>query len=272
MQNYANKYIRLSDISAYMLCPRLAYFRRRRQQIAMSPEMVRAAVFKELSRSLASVIEAGDPETALRTNVEEACVDAEIAYGIPMDRIREEAICGVSDIIAGLHTEAARIGRDRLLAILNPYDKSRIVYSDRLHISGSIDRIIMQEGSRCPVVVCASQPPENGIYAADRIKLAACSLLVEEKYGEAVERGMVEYVCGWRVRETEIRKRDRMAVLSARNRIHQMGSSMPEASRGSWCHGCQYSDACKVKVSFVDSLFGPLLTDSSSPGRARRDK
>jgi CRISPR-associated exonuclease Cas4 len=189
-----------------------------------------------------------------------------------VEEMLEEALGMAGDIVAGLEAETARIGRERLLAILNPYERGQIIYSDRLRISGSVDRIVLLDHTRCPVVVCASRPPENGIFAADRLRLAACALLVEEKYGEPVAHGVVEYVCGWRVREAEIRKSDRMAVLSARNRILQTGSAMPDARRGAWCGTCQFADSCNVRPSFMGSLFRPMLPDNTALSRNRIDK
>jgi CRISPR/Cas system-associated exonuclease Cas4 (RecB family) len=272
MHNYANKYVRLSDISAYLLCPRLAYFRRRHRSYTSSPEAVGAAVFKEISRSLAGIMAIDDGETALRSQIEIACNDAEIVYGIPLEEILAEAEKGVADILAGLHAEGARLGQEKLLAMLAPCERGQIIYSDRLHISGSIDRITLQDGARCPIVVCASRPPENGIFAADRMKLATCAMLIEEKYGEPVTRGVVEYVCGWRVRETEIRKTDRMAVLSARNRIVQTAAAVPDARRGTWCATFQFADSCNVRPSFLGRLFRPMLLDNTALSRNRIDK
>lgn len=267
MQFVENKYVRISDISSYLLCPRLAYFRRKRLSHATSPESVRAAVFKEISRSLPGVFRDGDPGTALRAQVEAACRDAEIVYGIPTDDILDEALGTIGDIVAGLGSESARLGRDRLLAILTPYERGQIIYSDRLRISGGIDRIALLDGERCPVVVCASRPPENGIFAADRLKLVACAMLVEEKYDEPVSHGLVEYVCGWRVRDAEIRRTDRMAVLSTRNRIVQASSNMPEARRGAWCATCMYSESCDVRPTFMSSLLRPMSGHSIGPLR-----
>ncbi len=272
MQDIANKYIRISDISAYLLCPRLPYFRRKHLSFASSPEAVRAAVFKEISRSLPGVFIADDPEATLRSQVEIACRDAEIVYGMPVEEIMDEALGAVGDIVSGLAAETARIGKDRLLALLNPYERGQVIYSDRLRISGSVDRIALLDGARCPVVVCASRPPENGIFAADRLKLAACAMLVEEKYGEPVSHGIVEYVCGWRVREAGIRKSDRMAVLSARNRIVQTGSAMPDARRGTWCVTCQFAESCNVRPTFMSSLFRPMLLDNTALSRNETNK
>jgi CRISPR-associated exonuclease Cas4 len=272
MQNIVNKYVRVSDISAYLLCPRLAYFRRRHRCSAPSAETVRAAVFKEVSRSLAGVIGAGDQESALRSQIEVACGDAEIVYGMPVEEILEEANGEIAAIIAGLQAEVVRVGRERLLALLNPCERGQVIYSDRLRISGSIDRIVLLDGARCPVVVCASRPPENGIYAADRLRLAACALLIEEKYGEPVTHGAVEYVCGWRAREADIRKSDRMAVLSARNRIVQAAAAMPDARRGTWCATCQFADSCNVRPSFKGSLFRPMLFDNTALSRNETNK
>jgi CRISPR-associated exonuclease Cas4 len=272
MHQYANKYVRLSDISAYLLCPRLAYFRRKHLSFASSPEAVRAAVFKEISRSLPGILRDADPETALRSQAEIACRDAEIVYGLPVDEISDETPGLVGDILAGLDAESARLGRERLLSILNPHERGQIIYSDKLRLSGSVDRIVLLDGTRCPVVVCASRPPENGIFASDRLKLAGCAMLIEEKYGEPVAHGVVEYVCGWRVRETEVRKSDRMAVLSARNRIVQAGSAMPDARRGTMCAACQFAESCNVRPSFMSSLFRPMLLDNTALSRNETNK
>jgi CRISPR-associated exonuclease Cas4 len=272
MQVIANKYVRLSDISSYHLCPRLSYFRRKHRSFAASPETVRAAVFKEISRSLPGVLRDGDPESALRSQIEIACRDAEIVFALPVEDIMGEALDTVGDIVAGLTAESTRIGPDRLFAILNPYERGQIIYSDRLRLSGSVDRTALLDSRRCPVVVIASRPPENGIFAADRLKLAACAMLIEEKYGELVSQGVVEYICGWRVRETEIRKSDRMAVLSARNRIDQMNSAMPDARRGTWCRTCQFAESCNVRPTFMSSLFRPMLLDNTALSRNETNK
>jgi len=97
-------------------------------------------------------------------------------------------------------------------------------------------------------------------------------MLMEEKYGTAVDRGMVEYVCGWRIRETDIRKYDRMAVLSARNRIVQAGSAMPDARRGAWCVSCQYAGSCEIRPSLMSSLFRPVMLDNSGQRRQETNK
>lgn len=272
MQYIANKYVRISDISAYLLCPRLAYFRRRHTGPEPSPELARAAVFKELSRSLASALAADDPEATLRSYAETACRDAEIAYGLPAGPVLEEAVSIAGDIVTGLRAEALRMGRDRLLIALTPCERSQAIYSDRLRISGYVDRIVLLDGTRCPVVVCASKPPETGIFAADRLKLAAAAMLMEEKFETTVGRGMVEYVCGWRIREADVRRHDRMAVLSARNRIAQMGTAMPDARRGSWCTGCQFAGSCEIRPSLVSSLFRPVILDSSGQRRQETNK
>jgi CRISPR-associated exonuclease Cas4 len=253
-----NKYIRVSDIASYLLCPRLAYFRRRKRDPSLSPEMARSAAFKEVSRCLAAAMADASPGEALRAGIDAACADVELVYGLSAAAVRAEALGLVDDIVSGLRAEEARMGRDRLMALLGSCERKLAFYSDRLYLSGTVDRIALVDGERLPVIVSAYRPPPAGVYAADRVRLAAYAMLVEEKHG-SVERGVVEYVCGWRIREVGVRKRDRLAALSARNRIRQMGSAMPDANRGAWCPGCQYAGSCTVKVAFVDSLFRPLI-------------
>ena len=107
-----------------------------------------------------------------------------------------------------------------------------------------------------PVVISTSTPPPSGIYGRERIKLAAYSLLLAEKYGEPVTSGVVEYITAGQLRETVIRSDDKRKVLYARNRILEMiHGKMPDSRRGEWCKRCIYNDSCTVKVSFLDSLF-----------------
>jgi CRISPR-associated exonuclease Cas4 len=179
----------------------------------------------------------------------------EIIYGFSVDEALVEATGQIGNILAGLERESARLGKDRLAALLRPEAEQISLFSDKLRLSGKIDRICMPDGRQLPVCVSASAPPENGIYLSDRVKLAAYSLLVSDAYGCEVTRCAMEYMGGWCIREVEIRKADMREALSIRRRIEEGRTAMPDARRSRWCNRCEFKSSCVARVSFLDSLY-----------------
>lgn len=258
MQNNANKYVRVSDIATYYFCSRLTYFSLRRAH-ALNAAEVRAEVFKSLSAAIPGALASSSPAQSLDDSLRTACEDALVIYGKGsldmVETIRTEAAGYLQDILSGLLKEKQRLGEKRFIQVLSPVFASESIYSDRLRMSGTIDRVVRVDGELMPVVISMSTPPTAGIYAKERVKLAAYSLLLAEKYGEPVTRGLVEYATVWQVREASIRSEDKRKALYARNRILEMMlGKMPDSRRGEWCKRCEYNDSCTVKVSFLDSL------------------
>jgi CRISPR-associated exonuclease Cas4 len=259
MQNNANKYVRVSDVATYYYCSRLTYFNLRRAHVPNAAE-VRADVFKSLSASIPGALTSSSPAQSLADSLRTACDDALAIYGNgcsdTVEAVRMEASGYLQDILSGLLDEQQRHGEKRFIELLTPVSVNESVYSDRLRMSGTIDRVVRAGGEPAPVVISMSMPPTTGIYARERIKLAAYSLLLAEKYAEPVTYGVVEYATAWQIRETAIRSDDKRKALYARNRIlEMMQGKMPASRRGEWCKRCEYDDSCAVKVSFLDNLF-----------------
>ncbi len=142
------------------------------------------------------------------------------------------------------------------MSVLYPCTTGATIYSDKLRISGTIDKLVMSKGTPIPVIISSSGPPQKGIYASDRIRLAAYTMLISEKYDVPCSAGAVEYVAGWSLRRAEIRYEDKRKALYARNRVMDMDRGrMPGTARGKWCGACGHSDACSVKPSLLSSLF-----------------
>lgn len=255
MQNFANKYVRVSDLSSYMICPRLAFFRFRKREDTESPRTVRSELYREISRSCGIALASDNPQEAVRRAICKACKDMPFVCGFSADEARSEMIQQIDCIVAGLNRESERLGKDRLAAMLRPEAERVTLYSDKLRMSGRIDRIIRVDGQYMPVIVSASAPPENGIFRSDRIKLAAYSLLISEKLDQVITRCAMEYMEGWCIRETEIRQTDVREALSVRRRIEEARNAMPDAQRGKWCGGCTYKNSCVARVSFLDKLY-----------------
>lgn len=259
MHDIANKYVSVSVIASYYLCPRLAYFRSGRWDGPSDAE-VRAGVFKCISYSLSGVVSSAGQEAALGKVISAACADALCIYGPAHDKTillaGEEIKARAGDIISGLTLEKERRGEPELMRILAPSSAGVAIYSDRLRMSGTIDKAVDFGTGPAPVIISSSAPPENGIYASDRVRLAAYAMLLSEKYGVNCIAGGVEYVPGWCLRTVAVRYEDKRKALYARNRILEaMEGRMPDVSRGNWCGRCSFESTCNVKVSLLDSLF-----------------
>ncbi len=259
MQNNVNKFVRVSDIATFYFCSKLTYFNLRRVHELHAPE-VRADIFKALSASLLDALLSGSPETSLGAAIGTACDDELVIHGEKIadmvETVRVEATGLINDMIAGSLKEKQLLGDRRFWQLLSPISVRESLFSEHLRISGTIDRIVRAGDDLAPVVISTSTPPPSGIYGRERIKLAAYSLLLTEKYGEPVTSGVVEYITAGQLRETVIRSDDKRKALYARNRILEMiHGKMPDSRRGEWCKRCTYNDSCTVKVSFLDSLF-----------------
>ncbi|WP_424359600.1 CRISPR-associated protein Cas4 [Methanocella sp. MCL-LM] len=256
MHTFENKWVRVSDISSYLMCPRLAYFRSRGHSAGDSPETVRTDLLREISVSLYSVHSAAEPRKALEHAYNRACDDLDIVYGLDSGGMREVNRVIIDRTLTGLEAEAARLGKESLSKLLKSEATRVSLRSDKLRLSGNVDRIVLSDSQLLPSIISASQPPENGIYASDRIKLAAYALLMSERFGCEVRSGLVEYMGGWSLRVAELRQGDKREALSIRRRIEEGAHSMPDARRGKWCDKCYFKDRCTSRVSFMDSLFG----------------
>lgn len=259
MQNYANKFVRVSDIATFYFCSKLTYFNLRRVHELRASE-VRADIFKMLSASLGDALASDSPENSLVTAIRVACDDELVIHGEKIadmvETVRVEATGLIGGMIAGFTNEKQRLGEQRFIQLLSPVSAGESFFSEHLRISGTVDRIVRVGGELMPLVISTSTPPPYGIYSRERVKLAAYSLLLGEKYAEPARFGAVEYITAGQLRETVIRSDDKRKVLYARNRILEMlHGKMPDSRRGEWCKRCIYNDSCTVKVSFLDSLF-----------------
>lgn len=259
VQYNVNKYVRASEVSAYYLCPRLVYFGRRRAPV-LTDAGVRAGVYKSISLGLGPVASSLQPEAALHEAIRLACSDAFLVYGPDHEQAiaeaGQEARGKAGDIIAGILKEKEQLGEQGLACLLSPSSISLTVYSDELHMSGTVDKVVLNGRRPEPVIISASLPPPAGIYSSDRVRLAAYAMLLAEKYDMDCPSGAVEYVRGWCLRRAEVRHEDKRKVLYARNRVQEfMAGRMPEAVRGRWCGRCGHYDTCGIKATLLDSLF-----------------
>lgn len=118
------------------------------------------------------------------------------------------------------------------------------VFSDKQGIVGMIDRIL-PDGSFA--IVRASGAMPSGTYAADRLRVAAVALCLEEMTGREVKGGSVEYIPDGISRFHEVQPRDRrqlVATLHRMRRIHD--GELPSRPLNAPCARCQYREKCET--------------------------
>ncbi len=120
------------------------------------------------------------------------------------------------------------------------------VFSQKHGLAGMIDRIA-SDGSFSVVRAAGAMP--LGTYAADRLRIAAIALCLEEMTGKEVAGGMVEYITDGVSRYHEVQPRDRRQVLAS---LHKYASvregHMPEHPLNAPCNRCKYKDKCSSSI------------------------
>ncbi len=150
----------------------------------------------------------------------------------------------------------AALGVDRLLDIFTSMDVESILYSEKLSISGSPDRLLMLDGCLTPSVIRTGKAPLSGVWKNDRLRLTALSILLEDKHDSAVMKGVVEYARYGIVREVPIRRADRRKVLTLAGRVRKIRDGrLPDRPDDAPCDYCGHVEHCQVTQTLASRFF-----------------
>ena len=118
------------------------------------------------------------------------------------------------------------------------------VISEKQGIVGMADRAFSGNGFS---IIRATGALPYGISSADRLRIAAISLCIEEITGGSCPGGSVEYIPDGISRSHEVQPRDRrmlMTVLRTIRRIHD--GDVPERPLNAPCGKCSYRERCET--------------------------
>jgi CRISPR-associated exonuclease Cas4 len=116
------------------------------------------------------------------------------------------------------------------------------VASEKHGIAGMIDRVT---GDGAFSVIRATGALPMGTYSADRLRVAALALCLEEMTGKEVAGGTIEHIPDGIARYHEVQPRDRRQVLTALHKYHSiMDGRLPEPPLNAPCNRCRYKDRC----------------------------
>lgn len=120
------------------------------------------------------------------------------------------------------------------------------VFSQRHALAGMIDRIT-DDGVFSLVRAAGAMP--MGTYAADRLRIAAIALCLEEMTGKEVEGGNVEYIPDGVLRHHAVQPRDRRLVIATLHKYKSIADgNLPEPPLNAPCNRCRYKEKCESSV------------------------
>lgn len=259
-------YIRVSDITNYLKCPRLVYYTYKEPGTgnALTSAYVESLLIKEMARSYAYVVRSGNMYDALLEFLEVAANQLTAIYREELRDINEEMLFEAFDTVrsylegikCGILESVERLGADRLVELLTSHDTEPVLYSKKFGLSGSPDRLLMTDDVPGLSIIRTGRAPESGIWKDDRIRLTALSILVEEEYDCVVGSGTVEYARYGIVRNTKIKRSDRRKVLVLAGRIRKIRDGrLPHRPDDAPCDYCSYREICQVTPTLASRFF-----------------
>ena len=283
--------VKVSDLTRYLMCPRLVYFgaKEHHEGKAKGKErgFIESILLKELAFNLHKFYgerkeedSEPEPESESETKTEEERakrIIEDIVDGV--ERIYKEELKGVEkdyfeevkeDFIRNLSMstnmendewlEKVRT-ENELFELENAYgyEREHAMFSEKLSMSGSVDKLIRTEEEVIPCMIKTGKCPEYSVWKSDRVQLAAYAMLIEEELGfeTTVKRGFVEYIRNAEFRETQIRRRDRALALQILKRVKRIkGGVFPDKGGNAPCDKCVFAERCETRKTLLSTLFG----------------
>lgn len=254
--------IRISDISLYLRCPRLVYF----DSLGSFPRTIipEQLLLRSLMLSLSGESDVEGQLKAALTRLEQ---ELPLVYGIEP----EEIIPACRALEEKMPQLAKGIASN--ISLILPCEVDIDLRSDRLGLTGRLDRLILKDRSsspsspisprvpstnpsRIPSLIRLGHAPEDGVWKRDRLMLAGYSLLLAEKYGTKIDLGLVEYPRSAVIREVGIHSVDKSRVLRIRDRIQQIKEgTLPDRSDDAHCDKCEVKERCETRHSLASKFF-----------------
>jgi CRISPR-associated exonuclease Cas4 len=259
-------YIRVSDITNYLKCPRQVYYNHNEPRTGntITSSYIESLLIREMARSYADVVRSVDMDAALKELLDVAALQLTAIYREELKGIDEEMLFNATESVnshlegikCGIMESVERLGSDRLVELLTSHDTEPVLYSKKFGLSGSPDRLLMGDDVPGLSIIRTGRAPESGIWKNDRIRLTALSILMEEEYDCVVDSGTVEYARYGIVRNTKIKRTDRRKVLVLAGRIRKIiDGRLPHRPDDAPCDYCSYTELCQVTPTLASRFF-----------------
>lgn len=269
--NNAEQNTNVSDIVLYLKCPRKVYYSKRapKTKPVANVSYVEHLLLKEFGLRYAQLLGyVSSKDDGKKDKIEsifnEASTELSAIYASELEGVSEETVSeAIEKVTACLGDVALNVaemledaGSMSLTKALCGMEVQPVLYGPKMKVSGMPAGIVELEGSKVPVIVKTGKCPEYGVWADDRLHLAAFSMLVQEIHGRPVDEGIVIYSKSGCIRHVKIRANDRRQVLGVCSSIKKIKEGfLPERKEIPLCHDCEYLESCDVKSSLASKFF-----------------
>ncbi|WP_370571762.1 hypothetical protein [Methanomethylovorans sp.] len=261
----------VSDIVLYLKCPRKVYYTKRSHKTRSNDDVsyVEHLLFKEFGLKYPQLLEhfsskADDTKGKMQSIFDETCAELSIIYASELESVSgltiSEAIGNVNacleDVAFNITEMLADAHNMPLVKALCGMQVEPVLYGHKMKVSGIPAGVVELEGSPAPVIIKTGKCPEYGIWADDRLHLAAFSMLVQEVHNKPNDGGIVIYSRSGCIRPAKIRANDRRQVLGVCSNIKKIKDGfLPERKQIPLCGDCEFLGSCDVKSSLVSKFF-----------------
>ncbi len=212
----------VGEISSFVICPRLCYFRMRDR---IKPNELHAVRELYLSR---------------RKGFDE---------GWAFERFTQ--MFGNSEVFG---KAKEKFVFDSSLQLLKPIDWEVRLACERIKLKGILDELVEFRDRKYPLVLSLRSPTE-GVWFKDRIRVTAFCMLLKSR-GLECDRGFVYHCFDGNVRSVEVGRREKYYVLKLVERVLMLKKGFfPEKRESKACEKCEYREVCDSKPSTFASKF-----------------
>jgi CRISPR-associated exonuclease Cas4 len=266
-----NPEISVSDLLLYLNCPRKVYFVNRGFELfpEMNVSRVERMLFKELSLTYAESmkkcsLKADILHKELEDNLVQIRKDLPLLFPGELEGVEKEVLneaemrarSKIPEIANNLLSAVEEYGLESMLAALIPIKTEPFLSSEKLNLKGVPSKLVCFEGLQVPSILKPGNCPEQGVWASDRLHVAALVLLLEAENEKEVPFAFVEYVSFGILRKVTIRSSDRREVLQICRRVEKIKTGlMPERKEEKFCSECNFLEQCISSPSLMSKFF-----------------
>ncbi|WP_457549958.1 CRISPR-associated protein Cas4 [Archaeoglobus sp.] len=214
--------IKVSDLTSYLTCPKLFYFRMR-----FGAKLNEMNAVREIYLSLRK------------------------GYDLTWAENRFLEMGGNKDIF---DKAKERFKFLEELDILNPVDWEIRLESKKYRLKGLLDELVEFRSKLYPLVL--SLKSSKNVKFKDKIKISAFCILLED-VGIDCSYGFVYYCYDGAVKRVDIGKKERYYVLKLIEKVERIKKGfVPEAREKPMCKYCEFFESCRVSHTSFEEKFG----------------
>ena len=259
----------VSDLCGYLYCKRKLYIEKvlgirepARPQLALGS--VRHRLYESVSKGeqqLVSSVQRAEQDhiaaiyrsayssalrnalISMRSRLQQFAIDLSAAFRDIWPKVSVDAEKRAAVVFAVAH-ERNVAGPALWDALYPKIDSEQWISSDQLGIRGIVDRIERWPDRLLPVELKTGSMPQDGVWPSHRVQIACYMLLVSEREGAVIDRGIVEYLDHGARREVVYNPFMREEVVRLRDNVRALFASaqIPEPCGKASCLFCRRSE------------------------------